>query len=319
MTKKTNIAILGPGGVGGFTGARLARAYAASEDVEIIFFARGENEKAIREKGIRLITGNGEETGFPHLVTSAPAKAGPIDFLICTVKGYDLESSLRPLKDNIHEGTVILPLLNGVDAPDRIRALYPRAEVWEGCMYIVARLIAPGVVKENGHMHALYFGSPTAQAGKLLQMEKLLKDAGIHAHISDTIEQTIWEKFIFISGIASLTSFLNLPIGAIVKAPEHRETLLELIREAIAIARARHIDLPENLVQTTLSRMESLPYDTTSSMHSDFQKGGKTEYLSLTGYVVEQGKKTGIPTPAYNRILEDLAARIQATSQTGTP
>ena len=54
MQKKYRIAILGIGGVGGFIGGKLAAAYSETDEIEIIFIARGENAKAIKEKIFKL-------------------------------------------------------------------------------------------------------------------------------------------------------------------------------------------------------------------------------------------------------------------------
>ena len=55
--------------------------------------------------------------------------------------------------------------------------------------------------------------------------------------------------------------------------------------------------------------MESLPFESTTSMHSDFQKGGRTEYISITGYAVKLGDDLGIDTPLFDRILQDFEKR----------
>ena len=67
MNKKTRILILGIGGVGGYLGGKLAGRYAGSDKTEIIFLARGENLRVIGEKGLKVITPEGENTVFPNL------------------------------------------------------------------------------------------------------------------------------------------------------------------------------------------------------------------------------------------------------------
>ncbi|HEY0031186.1 MAG TPA: 2-dehydropantoate 2-reductase [Bacteroidia bacterium] len=308
MSKKKRIAILGIGAVGGYIGALLAEKYRNSTDIEIIFIARERTVEIIQAKGLKLITPHNEKIVFPHLVSNDPKEIGSIDFLICCVKSYDLTESLIPLKECIHPGTVILPLLNGVDARERIAPLFPTAEIWDGCVYIISRLVEPGIVREIGNIHSFYFGSQTASETKLKQLESILKAATIDCHLSDTILQTIWEKFIFISVVASLTSYLNLPIGAILENEKYRELLHQLLSEVKAVADAKQIGLPEDIINKSIATMERMPFETTSSMHSDFLKGGKTEYRSLTEYVTEAGKKCKIPTPAYNEILKKLIA-----------
>lgn len=306
MSTKTKIAILGTGAVGGYFGGLLAEKYLDSKTTEIFFITRPLTEKVIKKKGLKIISQNGEKIVFPHLVTSDPGQIEKIDLLICCVKSYDLEDSLLPFKGCIHSETIILPLLNGVDASERIKELFPSNEVWNGCVYIVTRLIEPAVIKDSGNIHSLYFGSATSNNDKLKQFESLFIDAGINAHLSLSILQTTWEKFLFISPLASLTSYLDLPIGPIINNEEHKKMLVQLLNEALSVANAKGIHFSDNIIETIIHKMGKLPYETMSSMHSDFQKGGKTEYRSLTEYIVKLGKELSVETPVYKKISENL-------------
>lgn len=303
------IAIAGIGGVGGYFGGFLAQHYQHSEEVEVYFVARGENEKAIRQNGLNVETTTGSFIAYPKLVTSDPSQIGEADLLICCTKSYDLEQSISQLKPCIGKETVILPLLNGVDSHERIKAIYPENEVWDGCVYVVSRLMAPGLVKETGNISALYFGSATGTAGKLTQAEDIFKTAGIQATLSGNIRQTIWEKFLFISTIATLTSSLNTSLGAILENNESRSLLFALLGELKTVAEANGVPLPDDIIQATVTKMASLPFATTSSMHSDFQKGKATEVESLTGYVVRLGQQLHLPTPTYDRLYTMLQER----------
>lgn len=305
MSKKTRIGVLGIGAVGGYFGGLLAEKYLNSNDVEIIFIAREKSAKIIKEKGLKIITPTEEKIVFPHLAASNEKDIGQLDYLICCVKSYDLEESILLYKDCIHSKTVILPLLNGVNATEIIHSILPKANVWNGCVYIISRLTEPGVITEGGKIHSLYFGSKNKDS-RLKEFDSLLKEAGIDVHLSENINQTIWEKFIFISVVASLTSYLNLPIGPILENDAHRKLANLLLNEIKAIADAKKIQLPNNIIEKTIATMERMPYDTTSSMHSDFKKGGKTEYRSLTEYVIKQGKDLNVKTPEYAKIFESL-------------
>lgn len=305
---RTKIAILGIGAVGGYFGGLLAEKYFSSNDIEIIFIARERSAEIIKEKGLKIITPQQEKIVFPKLVSSIPEEIGQIDFLICCVKSYDLAESLIPLKSCIQDKTVILPLLNGVDAKEIIHSILPNSTVWDGCVYIISRLIEPGVIQEGGKIHSLYFGSNT-KSEQLKQFETILLDAGIDCHLSENIEQTIWEKFVFISVVATLTSYLDLPIGPILENEMHRQLANTLLLEIKTVADAYQIKLPENIFEKTIATVERMPYETTSSMHSDFKKGGKTEYRSLTEYVTNLAEKLNVKTPEYKRILADLKKR----------
>ncbi|HEX9653402.1 MAG TPA: 2-dehydropantoate 2-reductase [bacterium] len=274
-----------------------------------MFIARGENETAIRANGLTLITSQGQQIIYPAMVTSTPAQLHDLDLIICSVKSYDLETSMESLKPCTNDKTIVLPMLNGLDASERIKKLLPNAEVWQGCAYIISRLIAPAVVKESGKINRLYFGAEQRRKENLQRVEVLFKAAGINARLSTNILQTLWEKFLFISPLATLTSYLDVSVGEILSNQQHKKLLSNLLAEIKSLADARNITLSESIIQTTLDKISSLPCEATSSMHSDFKKGGKTEVDSLTGYVVELGKELNVPTPDYEKMLFGLTEK----------
>lgn len=301
-----HIIVSGIGGVGGFFGGKLAKHYHGSGEVRISFFARGANEKVIRENGLRLETTKGNFTATPHRVSSSAADLGAADLIICCTKSYDLEANIEQLRPCITPGTVILPLLNGVDSRERIEKLLPGQEVWEGCVYLVSRLTGPGLVRETGGIETFYFGPATGPDIKARNVLGLLKAAGLDAHLPENILRTVWEKFLFISTIASLTSYLDKPIGAILEKESYKAMLTGLMTELKAVAVAKGIALGEDIIEASLTKMATLPYSTTSSMHSDFQRKGRTELESLTGYVVRAAKAAGISSKMYELVYGRL-------------
>ena len=307
--KKIKILIAGIGGVGGYFGGKLAAHYANSIEVEVYFIARGENERVIREKGLYVESTKGNFTAHPKIVTSNPAEAGIVDLILCCTKGYDLESTMEQLKPCINERTVILPVLNGVDPYEKIKNVLPQNEVWEGCVYIVSRLFAPGHVKETGNITILDFGAQNGTYEKLQLFHNILNKAGFEARLSPNILDTIWEKYSFIATVATLTAFLDTNIGTILETEDYKKLLLSLFEELLAVAKAHGVKLPENIVQKNLDIMASLPYETTASMHTDYLNGKPTEVDSITGYMVKLGKKLKVPTPTYERIYEALQQR----------
>lgn len=309
MNKKFRIAILGIGGVGGYFGGKLAAYFADSKTVEIIFMARGENAKVIKENGLKVITTNSQLIAKPHLVANEASEIGVVDvFLICT-KAYDLEESVIKFKDCIAEQTAILPLLNGVDNSERIKQIVPNAEVWQGCAYIASRLIEPGIIKVDSEIKLLQFGSSGGNKEKLKLFEKLLKSAEIDVELKNDIDKTIWEKFIFISSLATLTSFLDTNAGGINASGENLKLLSDLITEVTNLAKAKKIKVDENIAQITFERIKGMNSEITSSMHSDFQKKGKTELESLTGFVVKEAESLGLAALNYQSLYAELRKR----------
>lgn len=303
---KTRIGILGLGGVGGYFGGLLANAYHKSEDIEIIFIARGENQKAIAESGLKILTDDTETIVYPDLVSNNPDEIGVLDYLICATKTYDIEESLTSYKNCIKRETIILPLYNGVDAQERIQKLYPENEVLQGCVYIISMIFSPGTIRKIGFYEKLFFGSKTASFAQLGELNLILQKAKIESYLVENIDETVWEKFIFISALASTTSYLNENIGQILNNAESKITYIELLHEIEDVAKAKGLKLPHDIVGQTLLKLEKSPKEATSSMHRDLLAGKNTEALSLTQFVVNEGKKYGVKTPLYEKIASVL-------------
>ena len=305
------ILIAGLGGVGGYIGSRLAAHYAPGHpEVEVNFLARGANEATIRAHGLLLeAAGEPEFIARPTHLSADPTALGIADLVILCTKGYDLESTLAQLRPSLGPATVLLPLLNGVDSAERIARQLPGQPVWDGCVYIVARLAAPGRVRVAGAGRTLLFGTPAGPAPQLQQVEGLLQAAGLDARLVPDIRRTVWEKFTFISPVATLTSAFDAPLGGVLTGPESRPLVDALLAEVQQLAAGLGIALPPEAGSRALARMQSMPYDTTSSMHSDYQAGKPTEVESLTGYVVRASHALGLACPAYELLYARLLRR----------
>ena len=309
MSEKYRIAILGIGGIGGYFGGKLAEHFADSNYVEIIFIARGESAKAIKDNGLTILTPENETIVRPNLVSDNPSEIGKIDLFILCTKAYDLTESIEKYRDCLSENTVILPLLNGVNHAETVQKILPDLEVWNGCVFIVARLIEKGIVKIDSEIRLLQFGSNDAEKAKLEKVENIFKSAGIQTELSNDIDKTIWEKFIFISSLATLTSYLDKTKGEILGSNEYTKLLTDLIEEVTNLARAKNINVAENIEQITLEKIQKAPQNATSSMHADFAKKGRTELETLTGFVAKESKFLNLTTPCYDSLYKELLNR----------
>ncbi|MNI80289.1 2-dehydropantoate 2-reductase [compost metagenome] len=117
----------------------------------------------------------------------------------------------------------------------------------------------------------------------------------------------IWEKYIFISTTATVTSYYNKTFGEIKKTPECRRSLKRLIEECYTIAEYKKIVMPKDMKKRIWDKFINLPPDTTTSMHSDFVSGkGITEVYSLTGYLIEEAQKYDLVLPKYQEMYKML-------------
>src|SRR5215212_8528153 len=95
-------AILGSGAVGGYFGAKLAK---AGQDVT--FIARGAHLDAIRHNGLEVRSAKLGDFTVRAAAESDTTRIGPVDVVIVSVKAYDNATALPMLTPMIGEKTVV--------------------------------------------------------------------------------------------------------------------------------------------------------------------------------------------------------------------
>ena len=301
------VAVIGIGGIGGYYGGKMAVKYASAEEHQIIFIARGEHLKAIRKQGLRLTTVEGDLTAIPALATDNARDAGLFDLVLVCVKSYGLEEAARQIKDNLHNETVIIPLLNGVNIAERLKAILPKGRILGGCVYISARIESPGVVRQVGGSCQLIFGPERGtDSATFRPIEDFLKNAGIKADLVGDIAIPMWTKYIFIDPLAGLTSMLGKPFGALLDNPVDRAMLEGLMQEVELVARAQGIPFPNDIVAATMAKAASFPATTKTSMLLDIENGRPTELDIFMGYMTEVSKRLGISLPLHEKVNSEL-------------
>jgi 2-dehydropantoate 2-reductase len=109
------VAVFGTGGVGGYFGGRLAE---AGEDV--IFIARGDHLRAIKEKGLKVDSPDGDFVIYPATATDTVSDVGTVDLVIVGVKAWQVPEAARAMRPLVGANTTVLPLQNGVDAVQQL-------------------------------------------------------------------------------------------------------------------------------------------------------------------------------------------------------
>lgn len=297
------IAVMGSGGVGGYFGARLAKA-----GCEVSFVARGAHLAALREQGLKIESPLGDIHLPKVRVTDDPGTLAPVDLVLFSVKLWDTEAAARSIAPLIGPHTGIVSFQNGVQKDDMLRRRFGGKAVMGGVGYIATKIARPGVIKHGGTMQRLVFGEydglRSARAEALLEA---CQRGGINAELSGDIRREIWEKFVFLVGLSATTTTMRVPIGPIRSNAQPRAFLLEIMREVVAVGRAHGVALAADYAEQRLAFCDGIPADMSSSMHHDLEGGRPLELAWLSGGVVELGEAAGVPTPA-NRAVRDILA-----------
>ncbi|MGP8155078.1 MAG: ketopantoate reductase family protein [Smithella sp.] len=300
------IAIIGIGGVGGYFGGKLAGKFENSKEHEIIFIARGEHLKAIREKGLQLITREGDYIARPKIATDDPVEAGIFDLVFFCTKSYSLESSARKFSGCINKNTVAIPLLNGVNSASMLRNVLPQANVLSGSVYIISHIEKPGVIHQEDGACKLTFGTDDESAKKYQYILDILLQAKINVVLTDKISETLWTKYLLMCPLASLMSATGKTYGAVWEDASLRKKARDMMLEVATVAKAHHVYLSENTVYKAMEMLAAFGYDSKTSMQLDREKGRQTEIDALTAYLCRAGKEAGIPTPLHDEVYARL-------------
>jgi 2-dehydropantoate 2-reductase len=303
-------AIVGIGGVGGYYGGLLAKQYADEKNVEIVFIARGNHLEQIKKNGLTLITVKETLIVRPDLATDNPSECGVFDCVIFCVKAYDLENSAELLSPSIGENTLVISLLNGVDNADKLRVILNKGKILNGCVYIGAHIVRPGVVQQEGALNRLFFGSESDEKIDGKKIEAFFGKANIDAQYRADIKDVVWEKYVLISAFASATTYLKKTIRGVLNSENGRELLEKLLSEVFSVANAKQIVLPDNIREQIIAKVSTFPVTTKTSMQMDFEKGSRAELETFTGYIVREAGKYGISVPTYEKVYAALKKQL---------
>jgi 2-dehydropantoate 2-reductase len=297
------IAMMGAGGVGGYFGGRMAASGCA-----VTFIARGRHLEALRNNGLKIDSRDiGDATIDPVEATDTPADVGVVDYVIVGVKLWDTEEVGRAILPMVGPDTTVLSLQNGVECDETLARIVGAEHLIGGVAFIASSIGGPGVIKHIGTMQRVVVGERSGGSSPRVDaLHEALLQGGINAEVSEDIERTIWEKFVFLVGLSATTTTLRTTLGPVREDPESRELLLNVMRETVAVGRAKGIDLPADYADDRLAFADGLPVDMTSSMHHDLEAGNRLEVAWLSGAVARFGQELGVATPVNQSVFEQL-------------
>ena len=288
------IAIVGVGGVGGYFGGKLAQ---AGRD-EVVFVARGATLEALRTRGLRVESINGDFEVGPVEASDDPAAIGPVDAVLVAVKAWQIGEVAPALKPMLGAGTVVVPLENGMEAPAQLAAALGAEHVAGGLCALVSFVVEPGHIRHIGGEPQVVFGElDNRRSERLERLREAFARTDVNVEVSPDIHRSMWTKFLFIAPFSGVGAVARVPTGAWRTVPETRELLQRAIEEVFALARARRVAVHDEAVARTLRHIDNLPPGATSSLQRDVVDGKPSELDAQLGAVVRMGRESGVPTP----------------------
>ena len=305
-----HICVFGMGGIGGYMAAHLVSAKSADPagGLFVSCIARGESLKIMGEKGLRFRKPDGQEAVYrPDLVTDNPAALPEQDLIILAVKGYDLAAACSAIKPIVTPRTLIMPLLNGIDIYERVRAVISSGIVLPACIYISAMRQEPGYVVQVGGKGNIIAGDepqagstgPQHKGFESAPLASLMALAGIPFDWQSDPFPALWTKYLFIASYGLVTGMSGKSLGQILESPELSASVQSILKEIYAIATAKGAGLPDTVITSSYENARNFPYEATTSFARDLQVPGKPNESELFGAtILRLGEELGIPTPA---------------------
>ncbi len=322
------ICIVGSGAIGGFIGVKLA-----VSGQEVTFIDKGEQLAAMQNKGLRLITQDGEE----HLTQGTNAtgnfkQAGRQDVVILAVKAHQIPEVAVHMPALFGPDTSVVTVQNGIpwwyfqrhdgkNEGRRLKSLDPTGVIKAnvdpgrivGCVaYPAATVIAPGVVQ---HVEGDHFPLGELDGSESVRCQRLVQAftaAGFRSRIISDIRAEIWLKAWGTLSFNPISALTHATMADICRFQETRELAAKMMEEAQQIAGKLGIKF-RRTIERRLEGAENVgPHKT--SMLQDVEAGRALEIEALVGAVIELGRLTQTPSPA----IETVYACVKLLNKTFT-
>jgi 2-dehydropantoate 2-reductase len=319
------IAVLGAGAIGGFLGARLARA-----GLDVVLIARGPHLKTMRDSGLRVVEAGGDWTVRVE-ATDDFAAMRDADAVFVTLKAHSLPPVAERMTENLGDETAVVSAQNGipwwyfqhhggdlegihletVDPGGLIaRAIDPRRVI--GCVvYPATSLVSPGVVRHTEGERFSLGELDGGQSPRCLDLSRALVSAGLKAPLQPKIRAELWLKLLGNAVFNPLSALTRATLGDMAQSPLVADVVRAAMQEVDAVARRVGIDISVSIEQRIKGAARVGDHKT--SMLQDLEAGRPMEIDALTGSVVELGDRLGIAVP-HLRTLYSAVKLLQTTS-----
>jgi 2-dehydropantoate 2-reductase len=254
---------------------------------------------------------------------------GPQDLVILAVKANQVEPLIDDVSTLLHEGTVLIPMQNGIPwwyfqrqgGPHEgycVRSVDPHARIMSsidpkriiGCVvYPAAGILSPGVVKHiEGNRYPLGELDGTTTE-RVTQIAEAFTAAGFKSPILDNIRAEVWLKLWGNLTFNPISALTHSTLVDLCRYPLTRTLAQQMMTEAQAVANKLGIEFRVS-IDKRIAGAEKVGRHKTS-MLQDIEAGREPEIDALVGSVIELGQLTGVATPH----IDTVYALVKLLSQ----
>src|SRR3954463_2367231 len=304
------IVIAGAGAIGGHHRAGLAKDRARG-----VLFARGPHLQAMQERGLRVISPDGDFEVRPQ-TTGDLATIGQADVIFLGVKAHGLTALAPSLRPILHEQTIVVSTQNGipwwyfqgvggdleglrlerVDPAGAIAAAIEPRRVVGSLAYFATDIVEPGVIRHT-EGNKISFGEPDGtKSERARKIAEPLIAAGFRCPINQRFRHEIWVKLLGNVAFNPISALTRGTLEELARDPEVSAVVRTLMAETEAVAAKLNIELPISIDQRMAGAEKVGAHKT--SMLQDFEAGRPLEIEAIVGAVVELGERLSVPMPA---------------------
>ena len=285
-------AVLGAGAIGGLIGTAMA---SLGEGVTVL----------VRPERLPGYPAN-LSVERPSGVITAPAKVAttlpnPVDLLWIATKTYQLKTALQAVQSLPR---YIVPLLNGVDHVEILRAHFGRDRVVPATIAVEAERIAPGRFVQRSPFVNLNLAASGEQV--LGAIAARLRDLEFTCKFIENEQTLLWSKLCFLGPYALVTSASGRNKGEIYADAEWKHKLMSAMAEACAVAKASGAEVDAAQIQAIY---DGLPSGIRSSMQKDLASRRQLELDAIGGPIVRGGERYGIEVSTAASLIAVIRAK----------
>jgi 2-dehydropantoate 2-reductase len=296
-------AVAGAGAIGAFIGAKMAR---AGHDVTL--FARGAHYRAMQERGVRVLSPEGDFEVRPCVV-DALGTVGPVDVVFLAVKAHSLPALAPQLPLLFGPETAVVSMQNGIpwwyftgaerletsDPGGVISSAIEARRVVGSIVYLSTEIAEPGVIRHN-ESNRITLGEPDgARSERCRAISEALVHSGLRAPITTHIRQEIWVKLMGNIAFNPISALTGATLVRIARHPEASQLVRSMMAETEAVARKLGIEMPITIEQRIAGAEKVGEHKT--SMLQDLEAGRTLELDAIVGAALELGERLGVPMP----------------------
>ncbi len=285
------ILVMGAGAVGAYFGARMR---AAGEDV--VLCARGENLRAIRERGLDITSIRGD-LRIEVTATDTPHDFAPYDLILFCVKAYDTDAAAQAISGCLRPGGAILTLQNGVENESKLAAIFGRDAVMGGNARVGVEMVAPGKIVHLSTGQIDFGELDGRETERVKTIAEVFRRAGILGQVSTDIMTARWDKLIWNGALNTVTTLTRRRVGEIIDDPEGLELLRTMMREIVTVARAEGAHISDDRIDAYIAHSHKNLRALKTSTQQDLERGKSLEYEALSGAVVRAASRHGLKVP----------------------